>query len=161
VVGVQLPEAAVKHIKVLVGEVLPDLVDVFLSANLLEHLKQVRFLEVSPRYSSVVVCVKPVDDAHHHCVCVTLLKLWGLLEELEAWMLFEQVLEHGLEVVTDNCIRPVLRYHLKEAPLRLLFLEIIRLPKSLQQLLVGFGLPTELGEPIRTSLLLQARKYHV
>jgi len=55
VVSVQLPKPAVKYIKVLVGEIFPDFVDVFFLGNLLEDLTQVRLLEISERNLSIII----------------------------------------------------------------------------------------------------------
>jgi len=54
-VRIQLPESTVEHIEVLVRKVLSNLVYVFLRCYLLEDVSQIRVLEVSPRYSPVVV----------------------------------------------------------------------------------------------------------
>ena len=83
VVRVQLPEPAVQNVEVLVREILANLVDVFLRAHLLQHVKQVRVFKVAPRDLPVVVRVESVKDAHDYCVGVALLELWRLLEELE------------------------------------------------------------------------------
>ena len=54
-VRIQLPESTVEHIEVLVRKVLSNLVYVFLRCYLLEDVSQIRVLEVSPRYSPIVV----------------------------------------------------------------------------------------------------------
>lgn len=81
VVGVQLPEAAVQHVEVLVREVLSHLVDVILPGYVEEHVLEVGALEVAEGDAAVVVHVYFVKYAHHHGVRVTVLKLWRRLQE--------------------------------------------------------------------------------
>lgn len=54
-VGVQLPESAVKHVEMLVRKVLPDNVNIVFRTHLEQSIKQVRVLEVPPSDLAVVV----------------------------------------------------------------------------------------------------------
>jgi len=80
-VGVQLPEATVKHVEVFVGEVLADYVYVSLVRYLLEDLIEVRLLKVAPRNLAVVVGVDQVEDSHYYGVAVAFLELRSRLQE--------------------------------------------------------------------------------
>ena len=116
-VRVQLPETTIKNVEVLIGEIPAHLIDILLGTDLMHRLKQVRVLEVPERYVAIVIGVEFVEYAHHDCVCVALLKLGRLLKKLQAWMLLEQVVEHRLEVLTDNRLCSFLGDQLEEPTL--------------------------------------------
>jgi len=80
-VRVQLPEATVENVEMLVRKVLADFIDIFLIADHHHRLEQVRVLEVSERDVTIVICVKNVEYAHYDCVGIPLLELWRLLEK--------------------------------------------------------------------------------
>ena len=104
----------------------------------------------------VIVCVQPVEDPHHDCVCVPLLELWRLLEELQAWVLLQQVLENRFEIFRDNRLRAVLGYDFKELPLVRLPVIVRVLPKPCQLLLVYLGFATQFRQ--RAHFLLYPRE---
>ena len=56
-VGVELPEAAVKHVEVFVGEVLAHFVDVLLTCHLEQHIEQIRVFEVSVSDFAVIIAI--------------------------------------------------------------------------------------------------------
>ena len=106
-VCVELPEATVEHVEVLIGKVLSHLVDVLFRCHVEEHVLQVRTLEVSERDLPVIVDVYLVEDAHDHGVSVAVLELRRRLQELQAWVALEKSLHHWLEVFSHDRIRAV------------------------------------------------------
>ncbi len=136
VVGVELPEAAVEHVEVLVGKILTNHIDVALVADLDEGLHQVRLLKISPSYLPVVVRVESEEYSHHHRVSVPVLELGGRLQELQAGVGLEQVLEQGLEVIRHN-YRSILILSEEEEHAALWRLSIVVLLEKIDEGLLG------------------------
>lgn len=65
-VCVQFPEFAIKHIEVLIREVVSDFVYVLLSINVEKGVKKVRVLEVAVIDSTVIVAVEHVENTEDH-----------------------------------------------------------------------------------------------
>jgi len=85
-VRIKLPKSAVEHIKVLVGKVVSDLIDVILRVNREQSFDEVRVLKVSIGYLSIVILVETKEDPHHNCICISILKLRRRLQKFKPWV---------------------------------------------------------------------------
>lgn len=68
VISVQLPEATIQHVKVLIREELANLVDVVLIGNLMQDVEQRRIFEVSKCDLAVIIHIEHKEDPHDHCL---------------------------------------------------------------------------------------------
>jgi len=84
---------------VLIGKVLSYFVDVFFVGHSEEDISQVGILKVPPRYPTVIICVDLIEYPHDNGVSITFLKLRSSLQEFEAWVTFQQVLEKWFQVI--------------------------------------------------------------
>lgn len=84
VVRVELPELAVEHVEVLVGEVVVDHVDVLLNVHGVEGVEEVRAPQLPRVDAAPRRRVEDVEDARDDGARVLFLELWGGLEEGEA-----------------------------------------------------------------------------
>lgn len=80
-ISVQLPKPAVQHIKMLIWEVLPYLIDVVFRGYLPQNTKQGRVLEVSVRDLAIIVHVQTEKYTHDHCFWVSILKFRCCLQK--------------------------------------------------------------------------------
>ena len=83
-VVVQLPEATVEYIEVLVAEISCHLIDVLLFVHLLEGTQKVRPADLTGRDLTVVAAVHREEDAGYDGDSVFLLELSMVGEELES-----------------------------------------------------------------------------
>lgn len=65
----------------LIWEVLPNYIYVTFIAYLEKYIQEVRLLKIPPANLPIVVGIQGEEDSHYDCVCVPVLKLWGLLQE--------------------------------------------------------------------------------
>jgi len=107
---------------------------------------------------AVVVSVEAVEYTHNDGVGVPLLKLWRLLQEFKARVLFEQVFKEGLEVFCYYCLRAVSRNQLKQSPLGVFPMEVLALEESDELLLIYLGFAAKFGKGAH--LLLDSREEH-
>ena len=97
VVGVQLPEFAVQHVKVLVAEVLRHLVDVFFLVDDSEEVDHIGAAELAQRDATRMGLVHDIVYPYDDCQRVFLLKLGRVLEELEPRVVSEQLFRYGIK----------------------------------------------------------------
>jgi|LauGreDrversion4_2_1035121.scaffolds.fasta_scaffold91441_3 hypothetical protein len=101
---VKLPEPAIKHIEVLIGEILANFVDIFFSCYIEEHILKIGTLEVTETYLPIIIDVNLVEDSHNHSISIAILEFWCRLKELQARMSFKEYLHHRFEVFRNNGI---------------------------------------------------------
>jgi hypothetical protein len=89
VVLVDLPKAAIDHIEMLVGEIVPNLVHVLGPVEVAPRADKVRLatLELLQRDLTSLRAVETKEETAEHRIAVPLLKLGGILQELEPGML--------------------------------------------------------------------------
>jgi len=102
VVLIQLPELAIDHIEVLVGEVVLDQIDVVLELERLEHPEKVGALELGERDLARPGAVDRVVDARDHRLYVAGVELLVVVQELEARVRVHNVLHQRLPVIVHN-----------------------------------------------------------
>lgn len=114
-IGVELPETTIQDVEVLIRKVLSDLIDVLFCGHSEEDVLQIRSLEVSVGYPSVIIHVDLVKNTHNHCVRVAVLKFWCRLQKFKARMRFQQLFHNRLEIFLHHriCIR--FRYYFEDA----------------------------------------------
>lgn len=78
-ISIKLPESAIEHIEMFIGEILSDLIYIFLSCHCEQYFLQIWSLEVPQTYSSIIIDIDLVEYSHNYSVCITILKLWGRL----------------------------------------------------------------------------------
>ena len=83
-VSIELPEATVEHIEMLIRKVFSHLVNVFFGCHIEKHVFQVGSSEISICYLPIVIHVYFVEDAHHHGVRVPVLELRRCLQEFKS-----------------------------------------------------------------------------
>ena len=93
---------------------------------------------------TVIVSVELIENAHHNCICISLLKLWRLLKEFQARVLLKKVFEHRLEVICDDGLRSILRNQFEQPSLVSLPVIVSSLPEPNQLLLVDLRFSTKL-----------------
>lgn len=70
----------------LIREELSDFIDVFLGCDHEKSVFQCRPLKVPEIDLSIVIHINFVEYSHDHCVGITILEFWGLLQEFKPWM---------------------------------------------------------------------------
>ena len=70
----------------LIGKVLSYDIYIVFIAYLKKGIHEIREFKVAPRYPIVIIRVNYKKYAHYHSISVSVLKLWGSLQEFKARM---------------------------------------------------------------------------
>ena len=114
VVLVELPEFAVYYVEVFVAEVVLYRVYVVLVLDGFEHRQEIGPLELGERDTAGPGSIEYVIDACDHCLDVSRVELFVVVQKFEARMRVDNVLEQRLPVLVDHGGRANGRHELHE-----------------------------------------------
>ena len=85
-IWVQLPKSAIEYIKVFIGKVISDLINIAFRINLEQCLYKIWILKISVNYLSIIIWIQPKEDSHDYSVSISILKLRCCLQKLKSRM---------------------------------------------------------------------------
>mmetsp|Transcript_42698 Transcript_42698/g.83937 ORF Transcript_42698/g.83937 Transcript_42698/m.83937 type:complete len:305 (-) Transcript_42698:296-1210(-) len=97
-VMVELPEAAVKDVKMFIREVLSDLVNVFLFINGMKGIEEIRASNLSGCNFSVVASIHNIKNSGYDGDSILLLKFCMVREEVKARVIIQELLHVRMKV---------------------------------------------------------------